>query len=195
MCSLPAPRRSADPFPALASLTLAPNHRAQTFCPQVPQAYLSCSCPVSVRLTGAEMRLACPRGVAKVSDFYWQLASQSAFTCWTGRREVPLTDYLSSPNNVADPSDTQGPIFGDSGPRRRPALTPGGVAGLAIAVLLVCVALGAAGYFWGYRRVWQERHAKSFRRYEEGLEPGAGGNGSGGAGGVLSAQLAERSGR
>ena len=69
----------------------------------VPQAYSACDCPVNVRLGGRDMRLACPRAAANISDFWWQLASQSAYTCWNGRQEVPLTDYLESPNNAASP--------------------------------------------------------------------------------------------
>jgi hypothetical protein len=171
-CSLTPRPPHLTPHPTPALPPFPPTRRRR---PQVPQAYLACSCPVSVRLAGGDMRLACPRGVANVSDFYWQLASQSGFTCWTGRREVPLTDYLTSPNNVADPSDTQGPIFSDSGPRRAPSLSPGGAAGLAIAVLFATAGLGAAGYFFGYRRLWRERAAKAWQRYEEEGAPAGGG--------------------
>ena len=46
--------------------------------PQVPQAHGACQCPISVRLTGDEMRLSCPRKVANVTDFYWQVRGRLA---------------------------------------------------------------------------------------------------------------------
>ena len=110
-----------------------------------------------------------------------QIASEQGYTCWDGEHEVPLTDFLNSPNNEASPDDVDGPIFGDSGPRV-PALTPGGSAGVVIGVVVIVCALAGVGYFWGYRRVWRERRAKRFERFEDSgsAVPADGGCGGGG---------------
>ncbi|KAI8473726.1 MAG: hypothetical protein J3K34DRAFT_409783 [Monoraphidium minutum] len=133
----------------------------------VPQALTTCHCSVNVRLGGPDMRLACPRSAANVTDYYWQVASQSGFTCWDGVRAVPLTDYLSSPNNEVDPADVDGPIFGDS-PPAPPKLTPGGAAGVVIGVVVGALALAGAAYFLGYQRLWREHKAGRFTRFQGG---------------------------
>lgn len=157
-----------------------------------PQAALACGCAVKVRVRGRDMRLRCPRGVTRVTDLYWSAASQQGYTCWTGRREVPLTDYLTSPNNELAPGDVEGPMFGDSPPA--PPLRPGAAAGVAIAAAAVAAALGCALYFVGYKRCWLERRARRFERFDGGGGPGGGGRGGGlddaglggGGGGVVS---------
>lgn len=105
-----------------------------------------------------------------------QIAAQMGYTCWEGRSQAPLTDYLESPNNAASPSDTQGPVFGDSAPAP-PPLTPGGSAGVGIAVVFGTLGLAALAYFVGYKRLWQEHRAKKFERFQDG-GGGAGGGGS-----------------
>lgn len=114
--------------------------------------------------------------------------SQSRYTCWNGRAEVPLTDYLSSPNNALSESDTSGPIFSDAAPWKPQPLSPGGSAGLAIGLLAAAALLGTLGYFVGYKRLWLERRAKQFERFEDGGGGGGGGQvvGGGGGNGLLS---------
>jgi len=113
--------------------------------------------------------------VTKVTDFYWQTASTQGYKCWNGDVQVPLTDFLSSPNTDVFPGDVNGPMFGDSGPA---TLTKGGSAGVAIAALVVVLGLvGVVGYFVGYKRVWLERRAKRFQRFDDGLGGGGGGGG------------------
>ncbi|GBF99542.1 hypothetical protein Rsub_12348 [Raphidocelis subcapitata] len=159
----------------------------------VPSAYSACNCGISVRLNGPDVRLSCPWRTSRVTDFVWQVSAQQGFTCWDGKREVPLVDYLQSPSNSASarPGD-DGPIMGDSGPV--PPLPPGASAGVAIGVIAFVAAAAALGYFVGYKRWWLERRARAFTRYDAeapdeggglgfglGISGGGGGGGGGGA--------------
>eukprot|EP00877_Chromochloris_zofingiensis_P013702 jgi/Chrzof1/8586/Cz03g16140.t1 len=105
----------------------------------------------------------------------WQVASELSYRCWDGKQHVPLTDYLISPNNNAsDISAQEGPIFGDSSPisAARPAaggpakLSPGGIAGVVIGVLIGVGLIAGLIYFVGFKRLYQEKRATSFKPFE-----------------------------
>jgi hypothetical protein len=121
------------------------------------------------------------------------VSAQQGFTCWDGRREVPLLDYLQSPSNSAGARrGDEGPIMGDSGPV---PLRPGASAGVALGVIAFVAGVALLGYFVGYKRWWLERRARAFSRYDAeaaplggpggpaGWSPQRGANG-GGAGGI-----------
>lgn len=124
------------------------------------------------------MHLACPKGNYNITDFSWQLASRLRYTCWDGKQQQQLLDYLVSPANGLDKIDTTMIARGD-GPvdpaymqaqqqkqkfwQSKTAVIAGAVVGVVVGVVL----LGLLAWFVVGRRVMATRKAQSFQKFQD----------------------------
>lgn len=112
----------------------------------VPDTRQACECTVFVALNGEAMRLTCP-APTNVSDYGFQVASETQYYCWNGQAQVPIIDSLGSPSNSLQAGDGGWRPPGDSpgGKKWMPGadkgLSPGASAGVAFAAIFV---VGAA---------------------------------------------------
>jgi hypothetical protein len=147
--------------------------------PQVPAAASQCNCAMAVKLSGPDMHLSCPKGNYNISDFSWQLASRMRYTCFDGKQQQQLLDYLVSPANGLDKIDTASIARGDGSippaylqdPQNtrqkfwqtKTATIAGAVVGTIVGVVLLSVLV----WFIVGRRIMASRKAQSFQKFEE----------------------------
>ena len=131
-----------------------------------------------MNMTGPDMRLACPKGSYNITDYSWQLASRMRYTCWDGKQQQQLLDYLVSPSNGLDKIDTSMIVRGDGSAAPAYAQQQGQkqrfwqsktaiVAGAAVGAVVGAVLLGLLLWFVVVRKVVATRKAQAFQKFEE----------------------------
>lgn len=134
---------------------------------------------MAVKLSGPDMHLSCPKGNYNISDFSWQLASRMRYTCFDGKQQQQLLDYLVSPANGLDKIDTTSIARGDGSVppaylqdpqntrqkfwQTKTATIAGTVVGTIVGVVLLSVLV----WFIVGRRIMASRKAQSFQKFEE----------------------------
>lgn len=167
---------------------------------QVPSAASHCNCAMAVKLSGPDMRLSCPQGNLNTSNFAWQLASRMRYTCFDGKAQQQLLDYLVSPANGLDKIDTTSIARGDgsAGPasqdpmqkqkfwQSQSATIAGAVVGTVVGVVLFSVLI----WFIVGRRIMATRKAQAFQKFEEDHVAAATADAAAAAGGGAAASTA-----